>query len=79
MEINATMTSTAATAQTQTRDAIEGMRRDSQAQMDQNLAESRRREQEAQESVKKIASELEQLTKQLNQHKPVREADAVAS
>ena len=29
--------------------------------------------------MKKIASELEQLTKQLNQHKPVREADAVAS
>ena len=47
--------------------------------MEQNLAESRPREQEAQESVKKIASELEQLTKQLNQHKPVREADAVAS
>ena len=78
-EINAAATSTAATAQTQTRDVVEGIRRDLQAQMEQNLAESRCREQEAQESVKKIASELEQLTKQLNQHKPVREADAVAS
>ena len=29
--------------------------------------------------MKKIASELEQLTKQLNQHKLVRESDAVAS
>ena len=79
MEINATATSTATTAQTQMRDAVEGIRRDLQAQMEQNLAESRCREQEAQESVKKIASELEQLTKQLNQHKPAREADAVAS
>ena len=54
------------------------MRRELQAQMEQNLAESRRREQEAHETVKKIASELEQLTKQLNEFKPVGEADAEA-
>ena len=45
-EINAAATSTAAIAQTQTRDAVEGIRRDLEAQMEQNLAESRRREQE---------------------------------
>ena len=77
-EINTAATSTAATAQTQMREAVDVMRRELQAQMEQNLAESRRKEQEAQETVKKIASELEQLTKQLNQFKPVREADAVA-
>ena len=65
-------------AQTQTREAVDVMRRELQAQMEQNLAESRRKEQEAQEIVKKIASELEQLTKQLNQFKLVREANAVA-
>ena len=77
-EINAAVTSTAATAQAQMREAVDVMRRELQAQMEQNLAESHRKEQEAQETVKKIASELEQLTQQLNQFKPVREADAVA-
>ena len=40
-EINAAATSTAATAQTQMREAVEVMRRELQAQMEQNLAESR--------------------------------------
>ena len=50
-EINAAATSTAATAQTQMREAVDVMRRELQAQMEQNLAESRRREQKAQETV----------------------------
>ena len=72
-----TATSTAGMAQTQMRKAVDVMRRKLQAQMEQNLAESRRREQEAQETVNKIASELD-LLKQLSQYKPVFEADAVA-
>ena len=43
--------------------------------MEQNLAESHRREQKAQETVDKIASELDML-KQLKQYKPIFEADA---
>ena len=64
-------------AQTQMREAVDVMRCELQAQMEQNLAESRCREQEAQETVNKIASELD-LLKQLNQYKPVFEADVVA-
>ena len=76
-EINAAATSTAAMAQTQMREAVDVMRRELQAQMEQNLAESCRREQKAQETVNKIASELD-LLKQLNQYKPIFEADAAA-
>ena len=74
-EINATATSTAATAQTQMRKAVDVMRRELQAQMEQNLAESRRREQKAQENMNKMASELD-LLKQLKEYKPIFEADA---
>ena len=45
--------------------------------MEQNLAESRHREQEAREEEKKIASKLEQLTQQVNQYRPVSKVDAV--
>ena len=65
-------------AQTETHEAIDAMRCKLQAQMERNTAESHRREQEAQDAVHKIASELEQLTKQLNPYKPICEADAVA-
>ena len=75
-EINAAATSTAATAQNQIREAVDVMRREIQTQMEQNLAESHRREQKAQEIMNKMASELDQL-KQLKQNKPILEADAV--
>ena len=76
-EINAAATSTAAMAQTQTREAVDVVWRELQAQMEQNLAESRHREQEAQDAMEKIASELGQLMEHLDQYKPVREADAL--
>ena len=48
------------------RDVVEEMQRDLQAQMEKNLADACCREQEAREAADKVASELEQLTKQLN-------------
>ena len=56
------MMSTIAMAQIQMRDAIESMRRDLQAQLEQNRAESQQWDQEAQEAVAKIASKLGHLT-----------------
>ena len=53
------------------RDAVEGIRRDIQAQLQQNQVESRRRENEMQESVAKLALKLEQLMHQLNEYRLV--------
>ena len=70
-EIEAAVTSTAATAEIQMCTAVEGMRRDVQAQIDQNRADAQRRDEENQKTIQQIAAGLEQLTKQLNDFRPV--------
>ena len=70
-EIEAVGMSIAATVEFQTRTAIEGMRRDVQAQTEQNCADAQRREEDTQKIVHQIATGLEQLTKQLNGFCPV--------
>ena len=60
---------TAAMAKITTRTAVEGMRRDVQAQIDQNRADTLRRTEEAQRKVEQVSNELQELTTQLNQFK----------
>ena len=61
---------TAATAKITTRTAVEGMRRDVQAQIDQNRADTLHKIEEAQRKVEQVSNELQELTTQLNQFKP---------
>ena len=70
-EIEAAASSTAATAEIHTRTAVEGMRRDVQAQIEQTRADAQRRDEETQKTIQQIAAGLEQLTKQLNDFRPV--------
>ena len=58
-EIVAAMTSTAATAEVTMRTVVEGVRRDIQAQIEQNHADALRREQEAQHKVEDISKQLQ--------------------
>ena len=58
---------------------MELMRHELQAQLDQNLAESRHCKQEAQKYAADIAAKLEGLTQQLNAFCPMSESDAVVS
>ena len=58
--------STAATAKIQTHTAVEGMRHDVKAQIDQNRADIQRRDEENQKTMQQIATGLENLTKELN-------------
>ena len=70
-EIEAAATSTAATVEIQMHIAVEGMRRDVQAQIDQNRVDAQRRDEENQKTIQQIAAGLEELTKQLNDFRPV--------
>ena len=65
-EIGAAASSTGATAEITTCIAVEGVRRDIQAQMDQNRTDALRREDEAQKRVQEISNQLKTLTEQLN-------------
>ena len=53
------------------------MRHKLQAQLDQNLAESHCRKQEAQKYTPDVVAKLESLTQQLNAFRPMSESDAV--
>ena len=70
-EIEAAAMSTATTAEIQTRTAVEGMRRDVQAQIEQTRVDAQRRDEENQKTIQQIAAGLETLTKQLNDFRPV--------
>ena len=72
-EIVAAATSTTATAEVMTRTVVEGIRRDIQAQLEQNRADALRREQEAQHRVEEISRQLQNLTDQLNRFQPASE------
>ena len=67
------MTSTAATAEAQTCTVVEGMRRDVQAQIEQNYMDAQHKDEETQRSMQQIEVGLAQLTKQLNEFCPVGE------
>ena len=54
------------TAEVMMRTVIEGVRRDIQAQIEQNCADALRREQEAQSKITEISKQLQNLTDQLN-------------
>ena len=69
-EIQAVALSTAATAETMTCTAVEGMRRDVQAQIEQNRADALRDSNAVQKKVDQVSEELQKLTAQLNQFKP---------
>ena len=56
-----------------TRTAVEGVRRDIQAQIEQNRTDTLRREQEAQNKITEISQQLQNLTDQLNKFQPASE------
>ena len=83
-EITAAAMSAAATAEVTTRTMVEGVKRDVQAQMDKNRADTLHRADEAQRKVEQVSNELRELTIQLNAFKPasaqtVREEQKVLS
>ena len=70
-EITVAAMSATAMAEVTTCTVVEGVRRDVQAQIDQNCADTLRRADEAQRKVDQVSNELKELTTQLNAFKPV--------
>ena len=68
-DVKAIAMSTAATAETSTRAAVEGIRCEVQAQINQTRTDSQRKEEETRRQVEQIAEGLKTLTEQLNQFK----------
>ena len=69
-EMQATATSTAATAKLTTRTVVEGVRRDIQAQLDATRADALRRSEEATAQVRELSVQLASLAEQLNKFNP---------
>ena len=69
-KIQAAASSTAATAKIMTCTAVEGMRRDVQAQIEQNRVDALRDSNAVQKKVDQISEELQKLIAQLNQFNP---------
>ena len=74
-KIHAAATSTAETAEIRTHNAIEGVRRDVQATISQNLVDAHQCEEKAQAEIVRLSTQLERLMQQLNQYKPVSKAE----
>ena len=72
-EVQAAATSAAATAEVTTRTVLEGARRDIQAQLDANRADTLRQAEETKAQVQSISAQLAKLTTQLNQFRPASE------
>ena len=72
-EVQAAATSAAATAEVTTRTVVEGARRDIQAQIDANRADTLRQTEETKAQVQTISAQLAKLTAQLNQFRPASE------
>ena len=68
--MQATATSTAATAELTTRTVVEGVRRDIQAQLDVTRADALRRSEEATAQVRELSVQLASLAEQLNKFNP---------
>ena len=69
-DIIAAVMSAAATVEVTTRMMVEGVRRDVQAQIDQNRADTLQRTDEGQRKLEQVSNELKELTIQLNAFKP---------
>ena len=72
-EVQAAASSAAATAEIMTRTMVEGARRDIQAQIDANRADTLRQTEETKAQVQNISAQLAKLTEQLNQFRPASE------
>ena len=69
-EVQAAATSAAATAEIKTRTVVEDARRDIQAQIDANRADTLRQTEETKAQVQEISAQLAKLTEQLNVFNP---------
>ena len=78
-DIQVAASSATATSENLTRAAVADVRRDIQAQLEQNRADSQRRDAESKVKVDKIAADLATLTEQLNQFKPASTSDVMGS
>ena len=58
---------------------MEGLRGKIKAHLDQNRVDFDRRQKETQDTIAQVSADLENLTRQLNQVKPVGEVDVSAS
>ena len=72
-EVQAVASSTTATAEVMTRNMVEDARRDIQAQIDANRADTLRQTAETKAQVQTISAQLAKLTEQLNQFRPASE------
>ena len=73
------MMGAAVTSEMKTKTAAKGLRGEIKAHLDQNCADFDRRQKETQETIAQVSADLENLTRQLNQVKPVGEIDVSAS
>ena len=78
-EIEATKTGAAAMSEMKTKIAVEGLHGKIKAHLDQNRADFDRHHKETQDTIAQVSADLENLTRQLNQVKPVGEVDVSAS
>ena len=69
----------AATSEMKTKSAVEGLHGEIKAHLHQNRADFDRCQQETQTTIAQVSADLENLTRQLNQVKPVGEVDVSAS
>ena len=72
-EVQAAASSATATAKITMRTVVEGARRDIQAQIDANRADTLRQTEETKAQVQNISAQLAKLTEQLNQFRPASE------
>ena len=78
-EIEAVMMGAAATSEMKTKTAVEGLRGKIKAHLYQNRADFDWSKKETQDTIAQVSTNLENLTRQLNQVKPVGEVDVSAS
>ena len=73
------MMGAAATPEMKTKSVVEDLRGAIKAPLDENRADFDWRQKETQDTIAHVSADLENLTKQLNQMKPVGEIDVSAS
>ena len=78
-DIQVAASSATATSENLTHAAVADVRHNIQAQLEQNRADSQRRDAESKVKVDKIAADLATLTEQLNQFKPASTSDVMGS
>ena len=78
-EIQAATSGAAATSEQKTKSAVEGLRGKIKAHLERNRTDFDHRQQEMQNTIVQVSTDLEQLTIQLNKLKPVSKADVGAS